>query len=206
MAKSTPDVGRSQFVEIGVEHDADVSDGGYPIEHHDDMVRYAVDQSERRLYLGSFVRDGAVAAFAGEGCVLKGRDYRTFSSRAEWTDEGSLATSLGRNYSVARSLQVKGTVERPTVTLERRQEDISVAVESRTELVGPGEERSVPLSERTVEVPAAGAYHEIPDTRSGGTKMTRTVETETATVTPRLLVRNWGELGVFDASDGDLPS
>jgi hypothetical protein len=205
MAKSTPDGGRSRFVEIGIEYD--VSDStAYPIEHHDDMVRYAIDQSEHRLYLGSFVGEEAVQAFGREGWVLKGGggDYRTFTSRTGLTDQGSLTTELGRNDNVTRSLQVKGTVEQPTVTLEPRREDVSVAVESRHERVGPGEERSISLSVRTVEVPAAGAYHEIPDPRSGGTKKTRAVETRNVTVTPRVFVRNRGELEVFDASDDGL--
>lgn len=212
MARSEPDLGRVEFVEVGVEHDHDISADDrfdYPLVENDPAVTSAVDESAGELYLGSFVPQHGVEAFRSGETVVRNRHYQAGGGTV-WGGRsvGALPTELGRRHLVAEFLQVEGEYQPPEVTVTTGGGGVDVAAGGMRVSVGAGETAALALDARTVEVPVRDdEYREVADQRSGGTRQVRGVSgVETVTVEPRVQVRNYGPLDVFDAAEGDHPT
>lgn len=201
-AKEPVDFGNVHFVEMGIEHDADIPEGdGYviPITEEDEALGYSIDTEERSLKLNRFAPPNARANFRQESKVVKTESYRPFPT----TDQKkrivrSLYTKLTSDYRGTRSLSLAEPYRRPPVEISSQDAEISASVGGKHQIIGPGQERTIHLPERTVEIIAERQVDEgLSDIPPGRRAKTVWEEfSKTITVEPHVKVRNRGILSV----------
>lgn len=203
-------VGARRFVETKLTHTCGPS---YRVGTGDGLPSYVYDQAEGRVLV---TRADRLPTFRGNGLLVRGTDFR---GRGEplYDDAPEGQVTMDTDYRRVETyhLDVEDAYDYPDVRVHPKgREDIEVVVDGESTIVAAGEERSVLLDEREVEVRQRSqevTEVEVPDYapperfEQGDTKEVNTRgSVETQTVQPKLTVRNAGRVDVFDATEVGL--
>lgn len=207
---ATSSYGSVNFSEVGVEHDVSLpttTRAKYPFFHIDEFgLNRFIDQDQSTLYINERYAQGELEVLKGNRAVVAGRDYTPLPTQIGGGSSSGVTTKLGENFRTLEALTVEDSYDRPRFTVEERDTGTVVATEGERVNVQPGSEDEIVLDDREVTLEVS----EITDkdaeemTVAGGEEwqkpwrktQAKRYWKETVTVTPKVRIRNYGELDV----------
>ena len=201
-----PDFGRVTFAEVGVEHDVHTSPTGgrYDGDHVDEVLRHAIDTTDGRLYLKQSAPRVGIDAF-GNDAVVEADGYRSMPTTLFGGQPAAgIVVETGKSYRTKKALKPANGYTLPAVDVAIGGDGVVVSVGSLQETIPTGIERTISLGTREVDLRVVESTDERVD-RPDVPEIRRAIEeverVETATVEPKLKVRNYGKLDAVDATD-----
>lgn len=207
---ATSSCGSVNFSEVGVEHDVSLpttTQSNYPFFHIDEFgLNRFIDQNQSTLYVNQRYAQGELDILKGNQAVVASRGYAPLPTRLGGGSSSGVTTKRGENFRTLEALTVEDSYDRPRFTVEEQDVGTVVAAEGERVNVQPGSEAEIVLDDREVTV----EVFEITDkdakeiTVAGGEEwqkpwrkpQAKRYWEETVTVTPKIHLRNYGELDV----------
>lgn len=200
--------GSVKFSELRVGHDVTVPSDDeyyYPFSHFDEFGRaYVVDQDQSTLYVNEEYAPEDLRVAGNNDSVLANSGFSSLPTKRGQCQSSGLATKVLDDYRITERLSIEEGYDEPEIAVTERSEEITVEVNGKRTSIQAGGEEEITLSPQQVSVEAYRTVEKNPEevTIAGGEEWQepwrkpkqREYEIKTVTVTPKVHVRNHGEL------------
>lgn len=200
--------GSVKFSELRIGHDVTVPSSDeyyYPFSHFDEFGRaYVVNQDQSTLYVNEEYALKDLQVVKNNDSVLANPSFSSLPSKRGQCQTSGLATKVLDDYRVTERLSIEEGYDEPEIAVTEQNEKITVDVNGKRTSVRAGSEERVTLSPQQVRVEAYKTVKKNPEeiTIAGGEEWQepwrkpkqREYQTKTVTVTPKVHIRNHGEL------------
>lgn len=201
--------GSTNYSEVRIVHDVSTStsDLTYPFIHLDEHNSRIVDEEQSALYINEQYAEEKLNFAKQKENIVAEMDFLTPPVTFGSCPESTLLTNIDNDFRGTQLLSISGDYQKPPVSVFHQQNKMVVEASGRETRVGAEEESELLLPEKDITVKAYKTVEKDDDevTIAGGEDWqkpwripnVREYSTETVTVTPRVVTKNYGELDIM---------
>ncbi|NEU56731.1 hypothetical protein [Halorussus sp. MSC15.2] len=202
--------GSTLFSELGIQHDVSLPTGEeyqYPFFHADEFGRtYFINDQQSKVFINETYSPKKVQAAKQNNAVVAGSRLVPLPTKRNPCQGETPITELREDYRPKEFLSVKEGYREPQPTVAEQGQAVTIEVDSERTLVHPGDQEILTLPKQEVRIEVYKTVEKNPGeiTITGGEEWQeswrkpkqREYTTKTVSITPKVHVRNHGQLEV----------
>ncbi|USZ68630.1 twin-arginine translocation signal domain-containing protein [Halorussus salilacus] len=206
-AKPGTSLGPTHFVEAAFEVELPALDdprASYPVMHFETPLDRTVSPDGEQLFLTKPAPESAIETIKQNEGVVRAQQFHPLSDGLGGGKVNKIPTNLLEHYRRGYFFEPEDAIEVPSVEFERNGNVISPSGKNVSGTINPGSEGTFELGSQDVSVELRKSTDDLvenPDVpeKYRATKTERW--TETVRITPKLRIRNYGQVTAIDATD-----